>query len=296
MKNRHFGRIGDIWKHLPLAEILRVEKPFSYWESHAGSALYTLTHSLERDYGVFYFIEHTTESPTLEASVYKHILNTYQQNGQLSSYPGSPLIALKLLHENKSKFLFCDIDNESLKNIQEVADVEGASKVVEVIHADGIHTLAEKAAKLSVQDASNTFVHIDPFRPFTRSANGLHSIDLFSQLSQQGLKVLYWYGYDSYQYRDTLINEIKFSLTKYKVSLIETQIWCGDVSLAAIDDPIFDEHPGVLGCGIVASNLSEVSVENCQQLGKELVAIYENALFPSGSSGALRYQAITFEE
>ncbi|MEH2413593.1 23S rRNA (adenine(2030)-N(6))-methyltransferase RlmJ [Nostoc sp.] len=292
MANRHFGTIGDIWKHLPLAEILRVEKPFSYWESHAGSALYTLTHSIQRDYGVFYFIDNTTQSPMLEASAYKHILNTYQQEGQLSTYPGSPLIALKVLHKNKSKFLFCDIDNESLKNIQETSDAEGISKVVEVIHADGISTLAEKAAKLSAENALTTFVHIDPFRPFTRSANGLHSIDLFSKLSQQGLKVLYWSGYDSYQYRDTLINEIKLSLAKYKVSLIERRIWCGDVSLAAIDDPLFDEHPGVLGCGIVASNLSEVSVKNCQRLGKELVGIYENALFPSGSSGALRYQAI----
>lgn len=58
MTNRHFGTIGDIWKHLLLAEILRVEKPFSYWESHADSALYTLTHSIQRDYGVFYFIRY----------------------------------------------------------------------------------------------------------------------------------------------------------------------------------------------------------------------------------------------
>jgi len=296
MTNRHFGTIGDIWKHLPLAEILRVEKPFAYWESHAGSALYTLTHSIQKDYGVFYFIEHTTESPALQASAYKNILNTYQQDKELSTYPGSPLIALEVLDKNKSKFLFCDIDNESLKNIQEAANAQKTSQVVEVIHADGINTLAEKATKLSAQDALTTFVHIDPFRPFTRSANGLHSIDLFSKLSRQGLKVLYWYGYDSYQYRNTLINEIKLSLAKYEVSLVETRIWCGDISLAAIDDPLFDEHPGVLGCGIVTSNLSEFSVKNCQQLGKELVAIYKNALFPSGISGALRYQSITFEE
>jgi 23S rRNA (adenine2030-N6)-methyltransferase len=296
MTNRHFGTIGDIWKHLPLAEILRVEKPFSYWESHAGSASYTLTHSVQRDYGVFYFIEHTIQSPMLETSAYKHILNTYQQDRELSTYPGSPLIALKVLHENQSKFLFCDIDNESLKNIQEAVDTKGASKVVEMIHGDGISTLAEKAANLSAQDALTTFVHIDPFRPFTRSVNRLHSIDLFSKLSQQGVKVLYWYGYDSYQYRNTLINEIKLSLAKYEVSLIKTPIWCGDISLAAIDDPLFDEHPGVLGCGIVASNLSKASVENCHRLGKELVGIYENALFPSGISGALRYQTITLEE
>ncbi len=39
MANRHFGRIGDVWKHLPLAEILLLETPRRYWETHAGSAL-----------------------------------------------------------------------------------------------------------------------------------------------------------------------------------------------------------------------------------------------------------------
>gem|GEM_PF-3449085 len=36
MANKHFGSIGDIWKHLPLAEILEIERPRNYWESHAS--------------------------------------------------------------------------------------------------------------------------------------------------------------------------------------------------------------------------------------------------------------------
>jgi hypothetical protein len=54
MANIHYGNIGDVWKHLPLAEILSMEAPNTYWESHAGSSQYPLTHSAERDYGVFF--------------------------------------------------------------------------------------------------------------------------------------------------------------------------------------------------------------------------------------------------
>jgi 23S rRNA (adenine2030-N6)-methyltransferase len=53
MANIHYGNIGDIWKHLPLAEILAIEAPSAYWESHAGSSHYALTHSPEREYGIF---------------------------------------------------------------------------------------------------------------------------------------------------------------------------------------------------------------------------------------------------
>jgi len=49
--NRHYAKIADVWKHLPLTELLAVERPTRYLESHAGSAQYPLTASPERDYG-----------------------------------------------------------------------------------------------------------------------------------------------------------------------------------------------------------------------------------------------------
>jgi hypothetical protein len=57
MANVHYARIGDVWKHLPLAEVLTIERPGRYWESHAGSSSYPLTRSPQRDYGVFLFLE-----------------------------------------------------------------------------------------------------------------------------------------------------------------------------------------------------------------------------------------------
>ena len=57
MANRHFGKIGDVWKHRPLAEILNIGTPRRYWESHAEAARYPLTHSHERDYGIYHFLD-----------------------------------------------------------------------------------------------------------------------------------------------------------------------------------------------------------------------------------------------
>jgi 23S rRNA A2030 N6-methylase RlmJ len=51
--NRHFAELGDVWKHLPLAEILHMDPPRVYWETHAGSASYPLTESPSRLHGLF---------------------------------------------------------------------------------------------------------------------------------------------------------------------------------------------------------------------------------------------------
>jgi 23S rRNA A2030 N6-methylase RlmJ len=97
MANVHYARISDVWKYLPLAEVLTIERPGSYWESHAGSASYPLTRSPERDYGVFLFLERAVRSSVLEDSAYRRLLYPRDHGETPPTYPGSPLIAMELL-------------------------------------------------------------------------------------------------------------------------------------------------------------------------------------------------------
>jgi len=96
MANVHYASIGDVWKHLPLAEILQIECPRRYWETHSGSSSYPLTRSPERDYGAFAFLERGGHSPELEGSSYRRLLARHV-GGEVPTYPGSPLIAMELL-------------------------------------------------------------------------------------------------------------------------------------------------------------------------------------------------------
>ena len=50
MANTHFGKLADVWKHLPLAEILAIERPPTYWETHAGGGAYAMADDPERRY------------------------------------------------------------------------------------------------------------------------------------------------------------------------------------------------------------------------------------------------------
>ena len=292
MSNPHFGEIGDVWKHLVLAEVLALEAPLHYWESHAGSARYDLTHALPRDYGVFYFLNHANTSELLKNSAYYRILSEHQRNSELAIYPGSPLIAMTLLKEKGASFLFCDIDKDSLVDIMNFAyEIGLPSYSIRTVHADGVATLSEHLDRLFDQHVFDTFAFIDPYRPFVKSYGGYNSIGLFCRLTIRGVRAMLWYSYSALEYRTTLLEAIRSSFVVNHATLSRQQVWCGDVNLLAMDDPTFDTHVGTLGCGVLCSNLSSSSISVCQSLGFELMRIYHDALFPSGHTGAIRFAA-----
>lgn len=74
MANVHYAEIGDAWKHLLLAEVLGIEGPRRYLESHSGSSGYPLTHSAERSYGVLRFVSEAVRSPVLDGCAYRRLL------------------------------------------------------------------------------------------------------------------------------------------------------------------------------------------------------------------------------
>src|SRR5262245_29432311 len=99
MANRHFGNLGDVWKHLVLAEVLAMERPLHYWETDAGSASSPLSASIARGYGVYSFLEATRHDRVLAESHYCRLL-TGEVARSVPMYPGSPLIAMRLLLGN----------------------------------------------------------------------------------------------------------------------------------------------------------------------------------------------------
>ena len=87
MANVHYAKIGDVWKHLPLAEVLGIEVATRGLESHGGSSSYTLTPSAERSYGVLHFVSQAARFPVLDASTYRRLIARYDERGVPKTYP-----------------------------------------------------------------------------------------------------------------------------------------------------------------------------------------------------------------
>ena len=90
--NNHFAEPGDVWKHLPHAEILRNNPPRHYWETHAGSGSYALTESPSRLHGALQFLSRAPRNPDLLECAYLQVLKASP-----GIYPGSPALALYAL-------------------------------------------------------------------------------------------------------------------------------------------------------------------------------------------------------
>ena len=292
--NIHYGKIGDVWKHLPLAQILSIEKPKYYWDSHSGSAVYTLTHSWERDYGVYYFLENAGQSLSLCSSRYYNLLNDLRQNDDtLPIYPGSPGIAILLLGR-EANYLFCDTDGQSLDNIREfVVSQNVPDSKVKCVQNDGVLSIQNEFSQLSLSSATDLFIHIDPYDPFKKSPVGISALDLFCNFTLLGAKTMLWYGFHSSDSQALARELFKGSFNAYHIESLTPQLWCGEIVLREIDNPDFTICPGINGCGIICGNLSGKSKKMCTELGHELQKIYQNACLPKSFSGALDFITVT---
>jgi len=292
LANKHFGNIGDIWKHLPLAEILHIEKPNRYWESHAGSAQYELTKSIERDFGVFYFLANAERSEILKSSRFNQILGLFNDSKIAKHYyPGSPSIAMKTLN-SFTNYIFCDITEGSLKSISRAAIESGITREnLNCVLGDGLATLQVKAKMLDPKQLLQTFVLIDPYSPFEETNPNLNSLDLFWELTGKGFQTMLWYSFSSVSYYQALWYGIKASIKIKSIKLCAQNLWCGEISLKdawATGKPSADL--GLMGCGILCGNLSRQSLKTCENLGRELAEIYKDAKLPGGYDGALLFK------
>lgn len=279
MANRHYGRIGDVWKHLPLLEILALESPREYWETHSGAALYPLTHSADRDFGVYYFVEHASSDPILGKS---HFLRTLTEGSAAPyphHYPGSADFAMRQLGGDAHRYLFCEIDRYSVQTLQDAADVHGLARRTRVIEGDGMDgvwgEIADRASPTEI------LVHIDPFDPFHQSpTHRLSALDLARKLSDKKTKVFYWYGFDEPADAGWAFDEIAKDL--------QVPVWYGEISVNP-DGPKMLKEGILLGCGIVCTNLDESTTTHLADLGRSVEKLYQDARLPAGASGALTF-------
>jgi hypothetical protein len=292
--NRYYGNIGDVWKHLVLAELLALEPPKRYWETHAGSASYPLTHSPDRDYGVYRFLECGGEAPELAGSRYAAELGRLSVAGEApTSYPGSALLAMQMLGAD-AEYLLCDLDPESVASLKAAAAGLGLKQHEVVREADGMTTVVEEARRQK-DEAKDVVVTIDPFQPF-EIAGGISALELAAGLIEDGFRVIYWYGYDAPEQRTYPMGVLREYARE-----AGTSVWCGDLMLVAavgqteqqVEQLLAGaEGPGA-GCGVVCGNFSPASLERCERLGKAVATAWADARLPNGSPGALEFLAVS---
>jgi len=271
--NEYFGDLGDVWKHLPLAEILRINPSGHYWETHAGSASYPLTESGPRLHGALRFLEHAPDEPGLQDCAYLQALREMPD-----VYPGSPMIAMRALGQEAS-YIFCDIDPESVADLR----IATAGLDARVIEADGTSSIDLEVQQSGV-DPADVIVHIDPPGPHERWAPGSKTpLELAGWLADAGYRVFFWYRYDSIEQRGWAGDEIGRLAP-------DVELWCGDAIMPA--SFVFPDRTEAWGCGVVLANATSPEEDACERLGQALERISASDFLKGNDPPRLGFQVM----
>lgn len=138
----HAGNFADVLKHLVLIRIIdhlkQKEKPFCFIDTHAGPGLYDLEDGYalknrEFDNGVGLLWRHRHDRPE-NVSYYLDLVRSFNHDGQLKRYPGSPAIAQYLLRPDDRLHLFELHGGE----IGPLGNLAISDRRIKVVHADGL--------------------------------------------------------------------------------------------------------------------------------------------------------------
>ena len=264
----HFAKQPDVLKHLILCKVLKNETPQVYVETNSACAIYPMTQTPEQQYGIYHFLEKADEVPSLKDSVYYQLESGEMAKG---NYLGSPALAMNVLGKQAKRFVFFDLEKSALENVGTYAQQIGLSPFVEIYHADSSRGTIELLPSLP----TSSFIHIDPYEIDKKGNSGVTYLDILIQATQLSMKCLLWYGFMTGDDKASLDNYITSSLEKAGI-----KDYTGvELTMNSIRKDSVLCNPGILGSGILATNLSQTSTDIILDYSNQLVDIYKDAKY-----------------
>ena len=265
MPYNHASEIGDVWKHLPLCEILKIEKPLTYHESNSAYSGYTLSISPRVEYGVLKLLG--LNNDVFMNSEYYHVL---KRNGiDNLRYTGSPGLAMEVL-SNRAQYYFHDIEREALEDVEAFAQEKGLSDFVKTICGDSICAFTDNNYVFGKDD----FLFLDPYTPFDVNDINLSFFDIFTKGIARRSKTLLWYGYESLSGQKHIFECLEHLSKEHKV-----EIWSFDIWLKSMNTHGCEINPGVPGCGLACVHLSKGSINIMKKYLSLIESCYMDATY-----------------
>lgn len=266
MSYTHYGKQAEVWKHLPLCDLIAIEQPSVYVETNSAYADYELQATPEQRYGIYRFLEKAVNHPVKE-SLYSRLERTASAENR---YLGSPGLAMSIRGQ-ESRYVFFDIDEEALRSIGKFGEKHRLNDRIELHLGNSIAGMRELLPSLPL----TSFIHIDPYRIDAPDANGYTYLDVFEQASKLHLKCFLWYGYQTLQEKEALERLIKSRCRGMEGVIFS----CQALTLSIIEREKTPCEPGVLGSGLLTSNLSDAGRQKIAAAAGLLTEFYRGAKY-----------------
>ena len=121
----------------------------------------------------------------------------------------------------------------------------------------------------------DSFIHIDPYEIDKKGASGLTYLDILIEATQLGMKCLLWYGFMT-QHDKSHLNS--YITTRLEEARIKDYI-CAELIMSSIRQDTVLYNPGIIGSGILGTNLSQKSNTAILDYSDILVRLYQYAKY-----------------
>lgn len=169
------------------------------------------------------------------------------------NYLGSPALAMKVLDKNVQEYLFFDLEESALENIESFAMHQTIIPPIKTFNRDSI----DGVLKLLPSLPQTAFLHIDPYEIDKRNHNGYTYLDVLINATRLGMKYLLWYGFMTINDK-TRLN--KYVSEKLKMSNIKDYT-CSELIMNTIRKDTIVCNPGILGEWYFSNQL--ISILQC---------------------------------
>jgi 23S rRNA (adenine2030-N6)-methyltransferase len=184
---RHAGNVGDVFKHVALTavleELLKDPLPLRYVESHAGDGMFPLGSNGEWSAGIQLLWELKGQDA---AGRFVELVRGFSgpDATRPGKYPGSPVIAQKLLRAQDSLLLH-ELEPQAAGVLRRTLAADARAEVRET---DG---LAALPAALPTGPEARAFVLVDP--PYTQKGEWADTAAAVIEARKGGAMVAVWY-------------------------------------------------------------------------------------------------------
>ena len=265
MPYSHYGKYADVWKHIALAEALRVVRPCQYVESNSAYAEYRLQGTPAQLHGIYHFLGAAAEIPLLSKTPYFDIQSKAFGGEASPTYVGSPGIAVSQFQSDATAYVFYDVDPSALESVAAYSRARVSPTRVNLVPGDSRTHLARVLRGFG----KGAFIFFDPYDLDEPDPCGVTYWSLFLATVDRALPCALWYGFDSLEERTKLLGRLRQHLSGATQSLFEASVFLSDIETVAAPP-----NPGVLGSGMLFSGLPAGARDSIMETCHALTSIY----------------------
>lgn len=170
----HAGNFADVFKHALLAQLVlalaRKDKPFCYLDTHAGIALYDLTHpwaqkNAEHKDGIARVWARTDAPPAL--APYLEAVRAENPDGMLRYYPGSPRIVRRLMRTH-DRLVLTELNQKDCAALAQIFAGDRQTKVHLLDGYQALKAFLPPPQRRGLVFVDSSFDRAEEFRRLTR--------------------------------------------------------------------------------------------------------------------------------